>query len=128
MCIRDRVGALVYSHTWIKRAISTTASLNYNNTQLPQGGIGSVGAGAGFGFPLLKRKLQLGFNGMYNRNHFNGEENGYTLNGLVDLGIAIHKRGRLSLQGIYLHNQATDETVFRTFDEVTTRITYGLTF
>jgi hypothetical protein len=38
-------------------------------------------AGAGFGFPVLKRKLQLGFNGMFNRNHFNGVENGYTLSG-----------------------------------------------
>ncbi len=122
------VGAFVYSHTWIARAITTTGSLNYNNTQLPEGGIGSVGAGAGFGFPVLKRKLQLGLNGMYNRNHFNGVENGYTLNALVDIGITIHKKGRLSLQGIYLHNEAADETVFQTFNEVTTRITYGFNF
>lgn len=122
------VGAFVYSHTWIKRAITTTGSINYNNTLLPQGDIGSLGAGAGFGFPVLKRKLQLGFNGMYNRNHFNGVENGHTLSGLVDLGIAVHKKGRLSLQGIYMRNEASDETVFRSFDELTTRITYGLNF
>jgi hypothetical protein len=122
------VGAFVYSHTWIARSITTTGSLNYNNTQLPQGGVGSVGAGAGFGFPVLKRKLQLGFNGMYNRNHFNGEANGYTLNGMVDLGLNVTRRSRLSLQGIYLFNKATDETVFRTFDETTTRVTYGVNF
>ncbi|MBX2979492.1 MAG: hypothetical protein KF905_09370 [Flavobacteriales bacterium] len=122
------VGAFVYSHTWIKRAITTTTSLNYNNTQLPQGGVGSVGAGAGFGFPVLKRKLQLGLNGMYNRNHFNGDPNGYTLNGMADVGVNVTRRSRLSLQGIYLYNKATDETVFRTFDEVTTRVTYGVNF
>lgn len=122
------VGAFVYSHTWIARAITTTASLNYNNTVLPQGDVGSLGAGAGFGFPVLKRKLQLGFNGMFNRNHFNGVENGYTLSGLVDLGIAVHKKGRLSLQGVYMRNEAADETVFRSFDETMTRITYGLNF
>jgi hypothetical protein len=122
------VGAFVYSHTWIARAITTTASLNYNNTVLPQGDVGSLGAGSGFGFPVLKRKLQLGFNGMFNRNHFNGAENGYTLSGLVDLGIAVHKKGRLSLQGVYMRNEAADETVFRSFDETMTRITYGLNF
>lgn len=122
------VGAFVYSHTWIARAITTTMSLNYNNTVLPQGDVGSLGAGAGFGFPVLKRKLQLGFNGMFNRNHFNGEENGFTLSGLVDLGIAVHKKGRLSLQGVYMRNEAADETVFRSFDETMTRITYGLNF
>ncbi|MEX1131642.1 MAG: hypothetical protein WEC15_00320 [Flavobacteriales bacterium] len=122
------VGAFVYSHTWIKRAITTTASLNYNNTVLAQGDVGSLGAGAGFGFPVLKRKLQLGFNGMYNSNHFNGEANGYTLSGLVDLGIAVHTKGRLSLQAVYMRNEANDETVFRSFDETTTRITYGLNF
>lgn len=125
---RTLVGAFVYSHTWIARAITTTMSLNYNNTVLPQGDVGSLGAGAGFGFPVLKRKLQLGFNGIYNRNHFNGEENGYTLSGLVDLGIAVHKKGRLSLQGVYMRNEAADETVFRSFDELMTRITYGLNF
>jgi hypothetical protein len=122
------VGAFVYSHTWIARAITTTMSLNYNNTVLPQGDVGSLGAGAGFGFPVLKRKLQLGFNGMFNRNHFNGVENGYTLSGLVDLGIAVHKKGRLSLQGVYMRNEAADETVFSSFDELMTRITYGLNF
>ena len=122
------VGAFVYSHTWIARSITTTTSLNYNNTQLPQGGVGSVGAGAGFGFPVLKRKLQLGLNGMYNRNHFNGDPNGYTLNGMADVGLNVTRRSRLSLQGIYLYNKATDETVFRTFDEVTTRVTYGVNF
>lgn len=122
------VGAFVHSHTWIKRAITTTASLNYNNTVLPQGDVGSLGAGAGFGFPVLKRKLQLGFNGMFNRNHFNGEENGYTLSAMADVGVAVHKKGRLSLQGVFMRNEAADETVFRSFDETTTRITYGLNF
>ena len=122
------VGAFVYSHTWIKRAITTTASLNYNNTILAQGDVGSIGGGAGFGFPVFKRKLQLGFNGMYNRNHFNGEENGYTLSAMADVGIAVHKKGRLSLQGVFMRNEAADETVFRSFDETTTRITYGLNF
>lgn len=122
------VGALVYSHTWIHRAITTTASLNYNNTVLAQGDVGSLGAGLGMGFPVLKRKLQLGFNTMYNRNHFNGTENGYTLSGMLDLGIAVHKKGRLSLQGIYLRNEAADETVFQTFHEITSRITYGINF
>jgi len=122
------VGAFVYSHTWITRAITTTGSINYNNTMLAQGDVGSLGLGAGVGFPVLKRKLQLGFNGMFNRNHFNGVENGHTLSVLGDVGIAVHKKGRLSLQGIYMRNEATDETVFKSFDETTTRITYGLNF
>lgn len=122
------VGAFVHSYTWIKRAITTTATINYNNTVLPQGDVGSLGAGAGLGFPVFKRKLQLGFNGMYNSNHFNGESNGYTMSAMVDLGIAIHKKGRLSLQGVHMRNEAADETVFRSFDETTTRITYGLNF
>ncbi|MDX9750253.1 MAG: hypothetical protein RBT71_04145 [Flavobacteriales bacterium] len=122
------VGAFVYSHTWVKRAITATASVNYNNTMLPQGDVGSMGAGAGFGFPVWKRKVQIGLNGMCNRNHFNGVENGYTLNGMADLSVAVHKKGRISLQGIYLHNQAVDETVFKTFDEITTRVTYGMNF
>lgn len=122
------VGAFVYSRTWVARALTTTGSLNYNNTVLPQGDVGSLGAGVGLGFPVLKRKLQVGVNGMYNRNHFNVEENGFTLSGLVDLGIAVHKKGRLSLQGILMRNEATDETVFRSFEEVITRVTYGLNF
>lgn len=122
------VGAFVYSRTWVARALTTTGSLNYNNTVLPQGDVGSLGAGVGLGFPVLKRKLQVGVNGMYNRNHFNGEENGFTLSGMVDLGIAVHKKGRLSLQGILMRNEATDETVFRSFEEVITRVTYGLNF
>ncbi len=125
---RTMVGALVYSHTWVKRAITTTGTLNYNNTVLPQGDVGSLGGGVGFGFPLFKRKLQLGLNGMYNRNHFNGVENGHTMSGVVDLGIAIHKKGRLSLQGMFMRNEAADETVFRSFEEMITRVTYGLNF
>ncbi|HRD53802.1 MAG TPA: hypothetical protein PKY96_14265 [Flavobacteriales bacterium] len=122
------VGAFVHSYTWIKRAITTTTSINYNNTVLPQGDVGSLGAGAGLGFPVFKRKLQLGFNGMYSSNHFNGESNGYTLSAVGDAGISVHKKGRLSLQGIFMRNQAADETVFRSFEEVITRITYGLNF
>lgn len=122
------VGAFVYSRTWVARGLSTTGSLNYNNTVLPQGDVGSLGGGVGVGFPVLKRKLQVGVNGMYNRNHFNGAENGFTLSGLLDLGIALHKKGRLSLQGILMRNEAADETVFRSFEEVITRVTYGLNF
>ncbi|WKZ66716.1 MAG: hypothetical protein QY325_02045 [Flavobacteriales bacterium] len=122
------VGAFVYSRTWVARGITTTGSLNYNNTVLPQGDVGSMGGGLGLGFPMLKRKLQVGVNGMYNRNHFNGEENGFTVSGVADLGIAVHKKGRLSLQGILMRNEAADETVFRSFEEVITRVTYGLNF
>ena len=63
---------------------------------------------------------------MYNRNHLNGEENGYTLSAMADVGVAVHKKGRLSLQAVFMRNEATDVTVFRSFDETTTRITYGL--
>jgi hypothetical protein len=122
------VGALVHSYTWVKRGITTTASLNYNNTVLAQGDVGSLGGGAGLGFPLLKRKLQLGFNGMYNRNHFNGEENGYTISAVGDIGVQVHKKGRLGLQATLMRNVAADETVFRSFEEFITRLTYGLNF
>lgn len=122
------VGAFVYSHTWTSRAITANVSLNANNTALAQGDVGSLGAGAGIGVPVLKRKVQVGLNGMFNRNHFNGMENGYTVYTMADISVAVHRKGRLSLQGIYLHNAAQDETVFRSFDEVTTRITYGLHF
>jgi hypothetical protein len=118
----------VYSRTWVARGLTTTGSLNYNNTVLPQGDVGSLGGGVGVGFPVLKRKLQIGVNGMYNRNHFNGEENGFTVSGVADLSFAVHKKGRLSLQGILMRNEAADETVFRSFEEVITRVTYGLNF
>lgn len=122
------VGAFVHSYTWVRKAITTTATLNYNNTVLPQGDVGSLGAGAGLAFPVLKRKVQLGFNGTYSSNHFNGEANGYTLSALGDIGVMVHKKGRLALQAIHMRNQAADETVFRSFDETITRITYGLNF
>lgn len=122
------VGAFVHSYTWVRKAITTTATLNYNNTVLPQGDVGSLGAGAGLAFPVLKRKVQMGFNGTYSSNHFNGEANGYTLSMLGDIGVMVHKKGRLALQVIHMRNQAADETVFRSFDETITRITYGLNF
>lgn len=122
------VGAFVHSYTWVRKAITTTATLNYNNTVLPQGDVGSLGAGAGLAFPVLKRKVQLGVNGTYSSNHFNGEANGYTLSALGDIGVMVHKKGRLALQAVHMRNQAADVTVFRSFDETITRITYGLNF
>ncbi|MBL7963502.1 MAG: hypothetical protein JNM31_06620 [Flavobacteriales bacterium] len=122
------VGALVYSHTWMARGISLMGSVNHNNTVLDQGDVGSTGAGVGVSLPVWKRRLQLGVNGMYNGNRFNGTANGHTMNAMADLGITVHKRGRLGLQVVHTMNRATDEAVFRSFDETISRISYGLNF
>ncbi len=121
-------GSAVYSHTWLSQQVSLNASLNYNNTRLPAGGIGSYGAGAGASVPLLKRKLLFNGNAHYNSNSFNGSSNGYTINGNAAVSTRFWKRNSIQLAFIYLKNESKDQSAIQSFDEKTFRVGYGLTF
>lgn len=118
-------GSLMYSHVWFKNGLSVNASVNYNNTNLPQGDIGSAGGGIGGSIPLFHQKLTIGLNTIYNSNVYNGVANGYTFNGDLSLSAPIAKKHTVQLQANYLKNTAKDQTVLQTFDELIVRFSYG---
>ncbi|RYY54740.1 MAG: hypothetical protein EOO09_13200 [Chitinophagaceae bacterium] len=122
------MGSLIYSHTWLKKQFSFNTSLNYNNTSLPDGDIGSKGGGVGFSIPVYKNRIALSTNGSWNSNTFNGMSNGYTINADVSTSVRILKRNSVQLGFNYLKNKATDQTVVQSFDEQTFRLGYGISF
>jgi hypothetical protein len=121
-------GTVVYSQTWIKKQLSLNTSINYNNTSLQGGDIGSIGGGLGASVPLYKKKINVNANASYNSNKFNGVSNGFTINGDISAAIRLFKRNSLQLGFNYLKNKATDQTVVQSFDEKTIRVGYGLSF
>lgn len=121
-------GTLIGTRTWTKKQFSANASINYNNTNLPTGDIGSFGFGAGASAPLLKNKLILVTNATYNSNTYNGVANGYTLLGDAALRFRLIKRNSVQLSFNYLKNESKDQTAIQSFDEKTFRIGYGISF
>jgi hypothetical protein len=121
-------GTIVYSQTWLKRQLSVNASVNYNNTRLAAGDIGSYGGGIGASLPFFKNKLAFTTNATYNSNRFNNVSNGYTLNADVGIRFRLIKQNALQLLFNYLKNEATDQTVIQSFDERSFRIGYGISF
>jgi hypothetical protein len=119
---------LVYSHSFLKTGLTFNASANYNNTSLPGGDIGSLGAGAGATLPIFKQKLSLTTNATYNTNKFDGTSNGYTLNADVGVSFRLIRRNTVQLLFNYLKNEAKDQTVVQSFDEKTFRVGYGISF
>lgn len=121
-------GSVIYSHTWLKQQVSVNASVNYNNTHMTAGDIGSYGGGLGASLPFLKNKLAFSTNATYNSNRFNSVSNGYTLNTDVGVRFRLLKQNSLQLMFNYLKNESKDQTVIQTFDEKTFRIGYGISF
>jgi hypothetical protein len=122
------VGSFIYGINWVKSTLSLNGSINYNNTELPQGAVGSYGAGLGAGIGLLKKRMQLGANLLLNNNYFNGLANGNTVNGTVNISMPLKKKQNLQFQLIYLKNKSNDETVIKSFSEATVRLSYGVSF
>jgi hypothetical protein len=121
-------GSLIYGYTWLYSALSLNASANVNNTNLSVGNAGSYGIGVGGSKPFLDNAVTLSLNTMYNSNYFEGTSNGYTLNGMMQASYRVYKNNSIQLQGLYLKNQADNETVFGNFSELTFRIGYGMRF
>lgn len=122
------IGTLVYSRTWLQSAVTGSVSLNYNNTILPQGDVGSYGLGIGGGMPLIHKKATLNANVTVNSNTVNDKMNGYTVNADLGGSIPIDKHNSIQVQCIYLNNNSEDNTVIQSFSELTFRIVYGFRF
>jgi hypothetical protein len=125
---RTITGSLIYGHTWLYSALSLNASANLNNTNLSVGNAGSYGIGVGASKPFMDNAINISLNTMYNSNFFEGTSNGYTLNGMMQASYRVYKNNSIQLQGLYLKNQADNETVFGNFSELTFRIGYGMRF
>ena len=117
-----------YNHSWLKKGISGSGTLNYILSKTQQGDLESYGGTIGAGMPVMKRKVQMNTALSYLINKFNQKRNGNTFKGTLGATVPVGTHHNFQLMINYLKNKAINTSVVQNFNETSVQFIYGLTF
>jgi hypothetical protein len=99
---------LNFNYSFIPLGISINGGYNYSESRFGLGVVTSSGPVIGFGKSFFKNKLNSSFTSSVLSNSFNGESNGITVNGGLNLSYRLSKANSFVLNIRAIHNTSNN--------------------
>ncbi|MDA3953766.1 MAG: hypothetical protein PF485_08970 [Bacteroidales bacterium] len=129
------ITSLSYSYMSIESSLSISPSIFYNYTEIENGKLKNIGVSMNVSKPFFKNRMQDGLSISYNKNYFDNQSNGYTLNinGNLQMSISKNLKHNIMLNLSWLHNHVskdinTELAETKSFSEIMTTLSYNYNF
>jgi len=117
-----------YNFAYIPKKINTNFGVNTNYTIVSVGKTLSYGFTTGANYTFAKDKLTVSEQFTWNKNAFNKQSNGSTLQNALNINYQILAHHSLAANILLTNNKAKITTINPSFTEFTGMITYSLTY
>ncbi len=117
-----------YAFAYMPKKINTNIGVNTNYTIVAVGKTLSYGFTTGANYVCAKDKITLSEQFTWNKNAFNKQSNGSTLQNAFNVNYQIIPHHSVSANILLTNNKAKIETISPSFTEFTGMITYSLTY
>jgi len=129
------IANLSYNYLNISTNFTLSPTLMYNLTKIEMGNMKYIGFSVGIGKPLFNNKLQNSLSLAYNKNYFDNESNGHTinLNSTFQIQLFNSPKHNLLMTFYWMNNKAINEVTTElaqthSFSEFQGTIGYNFTF